>query len=168
MSILVPRTQLLTRLAYVISWLLFLIAVDTLNWDNAKPMHVLLGALVFPGTLVSAIWLVRPGRWVFGALLMSSITVLLYLYWWGMSISASHAADPTPGLLHEIASYFQFRLQFIKQLFSRSHHLLAASQLYWLLLMGFVQAAFLIPLVLSARSLPKAAERPMSRTSHAA
>jgi hypothetical protein len=142
---------------YLTSWILFLITVLLLDWSNARPYHLLVGWLAFPGVIIAAAWSLWKGRWAFAALAISALTVLSYTASWGIEAYDRYLADPTPGLLGTIAAQVRIpRLLFTHRI-AHNDYLGALYEAYWQVGMPVLQLVFVFALVQSLLAFRHAA-----------
>jgi hypothetical protein len=133
--------------AYLISWILFLVTVLLLDWSNARPYHVFIGLLAFPGVIIAAGCTLREGRWRLAALAVSALSVLGYCTSWAIEAYGRYLADPMPGLLGTIAVQVRIpRLLFAHRI-SQKDYLGALYEAYWQVGMPVLQLVFVFILV---------------------
>jgi len=143
------------RTFYALSWLLFLLAILVLGWDNARPYHVLVGMLAFPGTAIAILWNLRKGKWGIAALGMSILTVLGYGAWWLIEILDRY--DSSPGLAETVLMQFRIPRLLFKQRLLQEDYSGALLEAYWQLGMPILQVIFLVLIAKAIYELRKGA-----------
>jgi len=133
------------RFCYALSWILFLVTVLYLGWDNARLYHLAIAVLAFPGVLIGVMWILRKSKWSTAALGMSVVTALGYIVWW--SIEILYRFDSTPGLLETISTQFRIPRLLFEQRFAQDDYLGALLEAYWQLGMPVLQIVFVILIV---------------------
>lgn len=134
-----------TRFFYGLSWILFLVTILYLGWDNARLYHLAIAVLAIPGVLIAVMWIVRKSKWSNAALGISVVTVLGYIVWW--SIEIFYRFDSTPSLLETISTQFRIPRLLFEQRLSQDDYLGALLEAYWQLGMPVLQIVFAILIV---------------------
>ena len=140
------------RILYLLSWLLFLGVVLLFDWDNARLHHVVVGLLAFPGAIIAVAWTMQRRKWAYASMVMSAVTVVGYLVWWGIEVLERYSVDPMPGILRTVLVQLQIPGLLLSKRVSEGDYLLSAYESYWQIAMPLIQLAFVAVLALGMRS----------------
>ena len=139
------------RVLYFFGWLAFLAVVFLLDWSNARAHHVIAGLLALPGVAVALLWVLRGGRWVFGASAMTAAILLAYVAWWIVETMRLQSIDPSDSVWSDMWLQVWVQLHIPGVYLARSKYLDAAVTLYWYTLMPLVQVTYIPFLLRSLR-----------------
>lgn len=129
---------------YLLSWLLFVIAVMLLSWDDARLHHVMVGLLAFPGFIVALVSCIKKRGWTYAPLTMSAVAVIGYLVWWGIEILERYTIDSASGVFRTALVQLAIPRELFSQRIAQGDYLLASYEVYWQLGMPLLQVCFLI------------------------
>jgi hypothetical protein len=144
------------RIIYALSWLLFLLAILFLGWENARSYHVVVGMLAFPGLVIGIVWSLRKNKWDYVALGMSIVTLLGYFAWWQIEIFDRYSVDSSSRLLDAVAMQLRIPRLLFQQRLVQDDSIGALVEGYWQLGMPILQIIFLVLIlgrILHRRSL---------------
>lgn len=128
------------KLAYLCTWIAFVATVLYLDWGSARPHHVVVGILAFPGALAALFWILKGGKWVYAAGVFTAALLLGYVTWWGIEISRLESLG---SFWSRIWIQMRIHTGVPSEYLAKSHYAEAAAQVYWLILMPLVQLACL-------------------------
>jgi hypothetical protein len=124
---------------------LFLLTVLLLDWHDARPYHLVVGLLAFPGMVIAVGWAFRGTRWwLYACTAISSAIVLAYVVWWSIEVFKRYSADSMPGLLRTISVQFLIPRALFQQRIAHGDFLHAMYECYWQIGMPIVQILFVL------------------------
>jgi hypothetical protein len=133
--------------AIVGTWIIFALAVLTLDWHNAAPIHLAILALGLVGLTLSVIWRIRGGKWKYACLAMSIALLAGYGVWWFVELLNHYSADSSAGLTGAIGLHLQIVTSVLQRQFANGHWLAGSAEFYWLVGMPLIQALVIVLMV---------------------
>lgn len=137
------------RLAYLGTWLLFVLATVVLSWHDVRVYQLIVLVIGYLGTCLATMWSVRGGNWSRWCATASIAIVVSYLLWWTIEVSGRYAADPTPGALRTISVQVEIWGAILQQQLGRTAYPEAILTAYWLVGMPLAQLVLALFILLS-------------------
>lgn len=130
---------------YLLSWIMQLVAILVLGWDNARSHHIIVALLVLPGTVVALGLLAqRTVRWVLAGIVSTSAVLLAYIAWWAIEIGGMHLSGALPSLADAVSMQLKIPFALFSQRLAQRDFLHGVLEAYWQVGMPALQILFLI------------------------